>query len=130
MAWFAPVPWGLSTDFTSVEAVPCEAIMAVCMTGSRAWIVLILAAAGIRGRVPIKSRCISLGGVSVAVAVDRAQSLHGNGLFHCIWKIFQGRAGPSLVGIVGRVREIPRQGVGTRLSLSSNPRTYIVEGED
>lgn len=53
----------------------------------------------------MKSCCISLGDKSVAV--DRAQSVHRNGLFHCIWKIFQGCA--SLVRSIGHVREIPSQ---------------------
>ena len=56
---------------------------------------------------PMKSCCIPLGDKSVAV--DRAQSVHRNGLFHYIWKIFQGCASPSLVRRIGHVREIPSQ---------------------
>lgn len=47
----------------------------------------------------MKSCCISLGDASVAV--DRAQSVHRNGL------IFQGCATPNLVRIIGHVHEIP-----------------------
>lgn len=55
----------------------------------------------------MKSCCIPLGDKSVVV--DRAQSVHRNGLFHYIWKIFQGCASPSLVRSIGHVREIPSQ---------------------
>lgn len=55
----------------------------------------------------MKSCCISL--EEVSVAVDGAPSIHRNGLFHCIWKIFQGCASLSLVEIVGHVHELPSQ---------------------
>lgn len=91
----------MNGDKQGVSRVPCAAALAIRLDSFD------YCCSWDGGRLSNEVMLYSLEDVSMAV--DGAQNVHRNDLFYCIWKIFHGCASPSLVEIVGHVREIPSQ---------------------